>query len=142
VIAMTEVIFNDKNNMPGDEILSEKIGDSFQYWSKIKKIVEEEYESIREEWKFYGKNYGWQLKTLLKKRNLFFLIPYESFFKIVFIFGDKAVQEIENSNISDDIKNEIINAKKYMEGRGIAIEVKDGKHLTDIKTLIDIKIKN
>ena len=82
------------------------------------------------------------IKNPVKKRNLFFLIPYERFFKIVFIFGDKAVQEIEKSNIADQIKNDIINAKKYMEGRGIAIEVKDGGNLPDIKVLIDIKINN
>jgi len=137
---MSEIIFNDKTNQPVDEILSEKIGENFQYWQDIKKYVNERVGDTTDEWKFYGKNYGWQLKTLLKKRNLFFLIPYESFFKVVLIFGDKAVDEIEKSAISDQIKEEIINAKKYMEGRGIAIEVKDGKNLSDIKTLIDIKM--
>jgi hypothetical protein len=139
---MSEIIFNDKNKQPNNEIISNKIGAVFQCWLEIKKYVEERRENTTEDWKFYGKNYGWQLKTLLKKRNLFFLIPYESFFKIVFIFGDKAVQELEKSNISTEIKNDIRNAKKYMEGRGIAIEVKDGKNLKDIKALIDIKINN
>ena len=36
------------------------------------------------------------------------------------VFIDKTIQS------TDQIKNDIINAKKYMEGRGIAIEVKDG----------------
>ncbi len=139
---MSEIIFNDKNNIPDDNLLAEQIGDAFEYWGEVKKYVEEKYGSTIDEWKFYGKNYGWQLKTLLKKRNLFFLIPYVSFFKIVFIFGDKAVNDIEKSNIAEQIKNDIINAKKYGEGRGIAIEVRDGKYLSDINMLIDIKISN
>jgi hypothetical protein len=139
---MSEIIFNDKNEKPNDDLLSEKMGAAFQYWLEIKKYLEKQYGSTTEDWKFYGKNYGWQLKTLMKKRNLFFLIPHQSFFKIVFIFGDKAVHEIEKSDISDQIKNEIINAKKYAEGRGLAIEVKDRKYLSDINMLIDIKINN
>ena len=65
---------------------------------------------------------------------------YDSYFKIVLIFGDKAVAEIEKSEISEKIKNNIINAKKYMEGRGIGIDVKDGDSIEDIKQLIKTKI--
>jgi hypothetical protein len=137
---MAEVIFNDKNHQPNDNLLSEKIGNNYQYWPEIKKYVKELVGGTTDEWKFYGQKYGWQLKTLLKKRNLFFLIPYDSFFTIVLIFGDRAVQEIERSDISEQIKQDIIKAKKYMEGRGIAIEVRDKTYLSDIKALIDIKI--
>ena len=82
------------------------------------------------------------MKTFLKKRNLFFLIPYTSYFKIVFIFGDKAVAEIEDSDISKDLKSVVINAKKYAEGRGLPIDVNDDSYLSDIKKLIGIKINN
>jgi hypothetical protein len=139
---MSEIIFNDKTKQPTDEIVSEKLDTVYQYWAEIREYVADLVGDITGEWKFYGQKYGWQLKTLLKKRNLFFLIPYDSFFKIVLIFGDKAVAEIEKSTISDHIKNDIINAKKYMEGRGIGIDVKDGEFIEDIKALIDIKINN
>jgi len=139
---MSEVVFNDKNTMPDNDLLIQKLGDTYLYWLEIKKHVNELVGDTTDEWKYYGKKYGWQLKTLLKKRNLFFLIPDDSFFKIVLIFGDKAVQKIEQSDISIEIKNDIINAKKYMEGRGVAIEVKDGKYLADIRALIDIKINS
>jgi hypothetical protein len=59
---------------------------------------------------------------------------------MVLIFGDRAVDEIEKIDISDSIKNDIINAKNYMEGRGIGIDVKDGDSIKDIKQLIKTKI--
>jgi hypothetical protein len=139
---MAETIFNDKTNQPTEESIAEKLGTVYPYWMEIKEFVDELVGNTTNEWKFYGKNYGWQLKTLLKKSNLFFLIPYDSFFKIVLIFGDRAVAEIEKSTISDQIKIDIINAKKYMEGRGIGIDVKDGEFIEDIKVLIDLKINN
>ena len=139
---MSEISFYDKNIKPDDNLLAEKTGETFKYWVEIKKHIKEHCGETTEEWKFYGKNYGWQLKTFYKKRNLFFLIPGESSYKIVFIFGDKAVSEIEKSDISEDLKNTVINAKKYAEGRGLAVEVEDEKYISDIKTLINIKLNN
>ena len=139
---MSEVTFNDKNKKPDNKILDDKIGNNFKYWEEIKKHVKEKYDNISEEWKFYGKNYGWQLKTFLKKRNLFFLIPLDNYFKIVFVFGNKAVEEIEKSKISSELIGNVVNAKKYAEGRGLLIEVKSKKYIADIKKLIEIKINN
>ena len=139
---MSDCIFNDRDNRPTNELLSKKIGENFKYWTEIHKLVESNYENTSEEWKFYGKNYGWQLKTFLKKRNLFFLIPSELSFKIVFIFSDKAVEEIKISNIYTDLKNIVIAAKKYAEGRGLPITITNNKYISDIKTLIEIKVNN
>ena len=139
---MSEAVLNNKLITPDEKLLAKTIGTNLEYWKNILKHVNNEYENITEEWKFYGKKYGWQLKTFLKKRNLFFCIPYEGCFKVVFIFGDKAVTEIEQSDIASELISELVHAKKYLEGRGIAINVENDKYLSDIKKLIDIKINN
>jgi len=138
---MTDIVFNDKNQQPDDTLLAEKLGPSFSHWKRLRDHVREEYDT-REEWKFYGQKYGWQLKTFLKKRNLFFMIPYDSFFKVVFVFGDRAVEEIQKSDVADSLKKEVANAKKYAEGRGLPIDVRDDTHLSDIMKLLEIKINN
>ena len=138
---MPDPVFQDKNTQPDDTLLAEKIGPCFQYLEVLRNHIIERYGNTTEEWKFYGQKYGWQLKTFLKKRNLFFFIPYDSFFRIVFVFGDRAVAEIEKSDISSPLKSAVANAKKYMEGRGLSIDVKDETHITDIKKLLAIKIE-
>ena len=95
-----------------------------------------------EQWKFYSTKYGWTLKTLLKKRNLFFFTHLDGYFRIGFVFGDKAVAVIENSDFPGDIINELKNARKYAEGKWIAIEVKNQGDVENVKKLIDIKINN
>ncbi|MFC2134683.1 DUF3788 family protein [Bacteroidota bacterium] len=139
---MSEIIFNNKSEHPSAKQLADALGKNYKHWQTIKDYVNKNYEPITDEWKFYGKNYGWQLKTLLKKRNLFFLIPYKSYFKIVFVFGDKAVKEIEKSSVSENLITELLNAKKYAEGRGLPIDVNSGKYISDIKKMIKIKISN
>lgn len=139
---MSEAAFNDKSQKPDAALLSEKLGDSFPIWQQITVHVKATYDNISEEWKFYGQKHGWQLKTFMKKRNLFFLIPSQDYFRIVFVFGDKAVVAIEESDLAEDLKNTIKSVKKYAEGRGLPIEVRDKKYLADIEKLIDIKIQN
>ena len=139
---MAENALKEKEQKPNDGLVAEKLGAAFSYWGEIRAYAADVCGATTEEWKYYGVKYGWQLKTLLKKRNLFFLIPCESCFRVVFVFGDRAVGAIEESNIAESLKEEIRSAKKYLEGRGIAIDVEDGTHIPDIKTLMEIKIKN
>ncbi len=82
------------------------------------------------------------MKTLLKKRNLFFFTPLDGCFRIGFVFGDKAVAVVEQSDLPNEIKNELTNARKYAEGKGIMIVVKNQQDVEKVKKLIDIKVNN
>ncbi len=71
-----------------------------------------------------------------------YLLPREGYFKVAFVFGQKAFDAIMASDIDSAIKKELADAKVYVEGRGIRIDVKDDVVLKDIKKLIDIKVEN
>lgn len=75
-----------------------------------------------------------------KKRVIVYLLPREAYFKVAFVFGQKATDAILNSTISDEIKNELLSAKAYAEGRGIRIDVREPEVLKDILRLIEIKL--
>ncbi len=100
---MSESIFGDKAIHPDDDRLVAALGESAAYWKDIKNYLREKYGELTEDWKYYNQKSGWILKTLKKKRNLFFLIPLEGSFKITFVFGDKAVTAIQRSHLPDDI---------------------------------------
>lgn len=137
---MYENILLDKSITPGDELLKEKLGDIFSVVEDIRKHIKDNHGDYILEWKFYGKKLGWTLKTLIKKRNLFFMVIGESGFMITFVFGDKAVAKIQESDVNPDLIDELLNARKYAEGRGLSMIVQDEKYLEDIKMLIDIKL--
>ncbi len=135
-------IFMDKSVKPDDRQLAHALGEKATFWEAIKKHLAQNYGEVNEEWKFYNAKSGWTLKALLKKRNLFFLTPSPEFFRLAFVFGDKAVAVVERSDLPEDIKNELKLARKYAEGRGIRITVKSQKDVEYVKKLIDIKISN
>lgn len=139
---MSASIFDDKNKKPTDKKLKDALGKTYNLWEETKKHIKEEYGKVIEDWKFYNVRSGWLLKTLLKKRNLFFFIPLKGFFKLSFIFGDKAVGAVQKSDLPENIKTTLKNAKKYMEGRGLSIGVKTSEDVEIAKKLIEIKVNN
>lgn len=135
-------IFLDKTITPTNRMLSDALGDSYLFWKEIRHTLEEQYGTLIDEWKFYGAGSGWTLKLLLKKRNLFFISPCNGYFSIAFVFGDKAVAAVEKSGLPKKMIEELANAKRYVEGRGLRIEVKKKTQIKNIITLAAIKVQN
>lgn len=140
---MTDIsIFQDKAVKPGDTDLVDKLGSVYEIWSQIYDFVLEKYPNGLAEWNFPGKKYGWSFRIKDKKRAIIYLLPRENFFKVAFVSGQKAMDKIMESNIATKIKTELEQAKKYAEGRGIRIEIKDETKIPDIKKLVEIKLAN
>jgi len=139
---MSVSVFEDKNTMPDDKMLAKALGKSNQLWQEVKKHLKAKYGELIEEWKFYGQKSGWVLKTLRKKRNLFFFIPLKSSFQVSFVFGDKAVAAVPKSGLPKKLITELKNARKYAEGRGLRLDVKNFADFERIKKLVEIKINN
>lgn len=133
-------IFIDKSIVPLDMDLVEPLADTYPTWQKIKEVVKEKYPDPLEEWNFPGKNYGWSFRMKDKKRAIIYFLPRSGYFMVAFVFGDKAMEKIRISGIAPEIIEELEGARKYAEGRGIRIEIRDESKLDDIRKLIDIKL--
>ena len=139
---MAVSVFEDKATMPDDKMLAKALGKSNRLWKNIKKHLSGAYGELIEEWKFYGQKCGWILKTLRKKRNLFFFIPLKGSFRVSFVFGDKAVAAVQKSDLPKELVTRLKNARKYAEGRGLQIDVESSTDVEHIKKLVEIKVNN
>ena len=139
---MAASVFADKATEPDDQMLAKALGKSYRLWREIKEHLKAECGELTEEWKFYGQKSGWILKTLRKKRNLFFFIPLKGSFDVSFVFGDKAVAAVEQSDLPRSLVAELKSARKYAEGRGLRIGVKSSADVEHIRKLVEIKINN
>ncbi|OFY34771.1 MAG: hypothetical protein A2275_09945 [Bacteroidetes bacterium RIFOXYA12_FULL_35_11] len=135
-------IFTDKKKTPGAEDLKAAIGDTFDIWKIISDFTFKIKPTAKDSWHFSGNKYGWSFRISDKKRVLIYLLPRDKFFKIAFVFGQKATNKIIESNIAEILKQELLNAKVYAEGRGIRIDIKDKVLLNDLFKLIEIKNSN
>ena len=119
-------------------MLTHALGQSYKYCSN-KKCARNQYGTLTEEWKYYSASSGWTLESLLKA-DLFFFAPCEKDFRIAFIFGDKAVSAGEESNLPAQMVQELKSAKRYVEGRGLRLEIKRKGDVKHVIALAGIKI--
>lgn len=135
-------IFQDKSVKPTETDLADNLGQLYDLWKEIHDIVFSKYPKGLAEWNYSGKKYGWNFRIKDKKRAIIYLLPRERYFKVAFIFGEKAIVKVMDSEISDQIKKELNEARKYAEGRGIRIDVENELIIPDIEQLIDIKLSH
>lgn len=135
-------IFTDKNIKPTIQDLEKGLDETFPIWKSLEVFTKNNYPNATDEWSFSGEKFGWSYRIKDDKRVLIYLLPRDTFFKIAFVFGQKATNQILESDISEFIKTELNSAKSHAEGRGIRIEVKDLSNFEDIQKLIKIKISN
>lgn len=133
-------IFTDSNKLPDNNDLKESLGETYELWQLLKDYVISKYPKGFEEWSC--SKYGWSFRIKDKKRAIIYFLPRDRFFKVAFVFGQKATDLIMNSQITKSIKTEIESATVYAEGRGIRIDITNDKIIGDIKELIDIKLAN
>jgi Protein of unknown function (DUF3788) len=134
--------FNDKSARPDAKSVLKTLGTSGKYWQEIREYAEKRFGPLTEEWKYYSPKFGWTMKLMSKKRNLLFFTAMEGRFRLAFVFGNKAVEAIERSDLPKKMKDEVKNATKYVEGRGLRLEVNDDKTVANVGKLLEIKVEN
>ncbi|MHB1277631.1 MAG: DUF3788 domain-containing protein [Bacteroidia bacterium] len=135
-------IFQDKSITPDETDLAHALADTYPLWTEIRDMVVELYPEGFAEWNYPGKKYGWSYRIKDKKRVIIYFLPREGYFKVAFVFGQKAFDAIMESSVSTEIKTSLENATKYAEGRGIRIDIMNKTILPDIRKLIEIKLNN
>jgi len=135
-------MFMDKKRLPTTEELEGALAETCQVWKCIAEYVHLKYPGAMDEWYYPGDKYGWSFRIKDKKRAIVYLLPRDGYFKAAFMFGQKATDRIMISSVSEAIKEDLLAARVYAEGRGIRIDIRDEGLVNDIKELIDIKISN
>lgn len=133
---VTDNVFLDRAQPPSPAMVAEALGARATYLDELIRHVPG---PLKEEWKHYGKTIGWTMKLLRGKRNLCFIVACRRYFAVTFVFGDKAVRAVEQSRLAADLVAELVNARRYAEGRGIRIAVKSRRALEQAKILLEIK---
>jgi len=133
--------FNNKLQEPTDEMLALALGDTKELLDSIGHFIEMKFGDFHPEWKYYGTKFGWSLKLFHKKRNVVFVEPEDGYFGLAFAIGEKAFKEIMESEITDSIKNQLTEAKVYVEGRPLRLEIRSKADLEPLWLIISIKLK-
>jgi len=138
---MEPIVLTDKSIKPNEDIVLSIIGDNSILWQQTLNYLYDNHNDLSEEWKFYNDEENWLFRTLKKKKTIFWIGVLKDTFRIAFWFGDKVESIIEQSDLTESIKNDFKNAKKYKIGRSVSITMSDSKDIDNVIKLIEIKLK-
>ena len=134
-------VLADKTVEPTDEMIAEVLGfESLQLWLAIRLHIAEAYPPMTIDWNFPGAKYGWSCRLVQKKRRIIYMIPQQGHFLAAFVFGDKAVELVRQAGIPDSLMEELENARKYAEGRGVRFAVRTIEDVETVKKLAACKM--
>ena len=140
--AMAPNAFAGQPNQPTETALATALGKTNALWHNLVADLRQELGLDGEEWHSYSVKAGWSLRLQLKKRNIVYLGPRDGWFLAAFALGDRAVAAAKQSKLPAAVLKMIAEAKRYVEGTAVRIEVKEPSDVAVVKTLARIKVEN
>ena len=134
--------FDDKATAPTEASLRAMLGRSAALWSRLTEDLQKTYGPLAEEWNFAGSAFGWSMRLKTKKRTIVYMTPCRAHFLASFALGEKACRAAHESGLPAAVLEAIDGARKYAEGRGVRIPVKNRKDVETIEMLAAIKVAN
>lgn len=138
---MDQIILSDKDQFPTEEIIFSHIGKSKAIWESTFNYIHISHPDFTEQWRYYNDGKSWLMKVTKKTNTIFWLSIIPESFTITFYFGDKAEQYIMKSTISDALKDQFKDGKRYGKIRGLTLIMNKKQNVEFVKELISIKLK-
>jgi ABC-type uncharacterized transport system YnjBCD substrate-binding protein len=137
---MEPPVFYDKDQFPTEEIIFKHMGRRKSLWLSLFNLIEKDFPQISNEWRYYNDGKSWLMKVTAKSKTIFWLSIVKGSFRITFYFTDKAENALLKSTLSDELKKQFKEGKRFGKIRGITILFKNKKDIEDAKELINIKL--
>ena len=137
---MEKQILSDKNEFPTEKIIFSHIGKSKILWHSLFEYIRTDHSDFIDNWKYYNDGKSWLLKVSRKSKTIFWLSILKNTFRVTFYFTDRAEEAINKSLISDELKKQFRDGKRYNKIRGLTITFKYKKDVECAKALIAIKL--
>jgi len=133
-------IFDDESKPPKDAELAIALKDTFLFWNELKKLIALRFNPLSTEWGYSSKTTGWGMRLKNKDRTVLYMTPCEGYFLASFALGEKAVNAAHQDDLPASVLKVIDSATKYAEGRGVRLEVRNGRDLRNVEKLAAIKM--
>jgi len=132
--------FDDKAAPPSEVALAATLGQAYPLWNELRECLASMCAPFSEEWGFTAKSTGWGLRLKRGSRVIVYLAPREGHFLASFVLGERAVRAAQASDLPDPVLTLIDNARRYVEGAAVRVEVRSSGDVGTVRELAAIKI--
>ena len=124
---------------PSKTELEGLLGSALPLWDGILELARKSHAPLDSVWKPSKTAFGRMCLLQQKKRTLLYLIPENGEVRIAIVLGERAFQLAMASSLPEAIKTLLLEAKPYVEGRGIRFPSTSQEDLPMISELLRIK---
>lgn len=137
---MDTPILSDKSQFPTDKVIFSHIGKSKALWVSLFRYIAEKHPDFTQEWRYYNDGKSWLMKVQHKKNTVFWLSVIKGSFRTTFYIHEKAKKIVDDSAISEELKDQFRAGKSFGKIRGITVVYKNKKDVEFAKELIGTKM--
>ena len=138
---MAKSVYLDKIIQPDEAMLSASVGRQKEQWDAIVLFVSETYAACTQEWKYYGKAWGWSLVLKSKTKTLCYLTPAEGYFQVSIIFNDKGRAMAANAALPETVLQAVDASKSNPQNIPYDFNVRENDDVDIAKKLIEVRSK-
>jgi len=114
------------------------IGSKKELWENLTRFVADNYR-VKNDFAFYGKNYGWALRFRKRENALLSMYPGEDAFTVQIVLAETGVEKAAKLKLGKNVRNVIENAHQFPEGRWLFIRIGSRQDISDVQQLLMLK---
>ena len=138
---MEPIVLTDPNVQPTDELIFSIIGENSRYWQQLIDYLYDHHADISEQWRYYNDGKSWLYRILQKKKTIYWIAVQKDTFRVSVFIPEKAEKLVEESDLSEIIKEEYRNAKQNSFGRAITVVVHAQEDFETVVKLAELRMK-
>ena len=128
----------DENIFPGENVLRKILGRSYNAYLELLKLYENN--ELIPEWRYYKDGKAWLCKVQKKKRTIIWMSAWKGYMQATIYFPIRCLDDIYKLNITNDIKNKIMNTNNVGKSKPCIFEIRNKKALKDLEVVMKFKI--
>jgi hypothetical protein len=126
---------------PSVSQLAFELGSAIELWNGVLDGISERFGPVEQEWKPSKSEFGWVSLLKQRKRTLLYLTPQKGSVLAATVLGERAVGVALASELPEEMKTLLREARQFAEGRGIRFAIKDAPDISSLVELVGIKTK-
>lgn len=128
----------DENTYPDEMVFRSILGSSYEVYPELFELFERH--GMNYEWRYYRDGKAWLCKVSFKKRTIVWISAWKGFIQATIYFPLKFLETVLALDISEEIKEKIINTKNVGKSKPCIFEMRSKTLLVDFEKVMKLKI--
>jgi len=135
---MEKQLLTNPEIFPSEDVLKNAMGNVYGVFDEAERLLIQDKFALFFEWRYY-KDGDWLCKVQYKKKTIFWLSVWEGFFQTGFFFMERHLSDINELDISQQIKDDLKAVKRVGKFVPLVMKINKKEQLSDLLKIVSYK---